>query len=66
MHRLWKDRFVRPGEAPGERFSTWRAAPATSPFRMHKHGRQVTVSDINQKCWASGIERAHEKARLTA
>ena len=32
MHRLWKDRFVaRVKPRPGERSSTWPAAPATSP-----------------------------------
>ena len=32
LHRLWKDRFVaRVKPRPGERSSTWPAAPATSP-----------------------------------
>jgi demethylmenaquinone methyltransferase / 2-methoxy-6-polyprenyl-1,4-benzoquinol methylase len=65
MHRLWKDRFVQGVKPrPGERSSTWPAAPATSPSAWPPSGAQVTVADINPTCSPSAWS-GRSKARAS-
>ncbi|NBC36552.1 ubiquinone/menaquinone biosynthesis methyltransferase [Novosphingobium sp. FSY-8] len=62
MHRLWKDKFVRRVKPqPNEDILDMAGGTGDIAFRMHKHGANVTVSDINQDMLDVGIERAMER-----
>jgi demethylmenaquinone methyltransferase / 2-methoxy-6-polyprenyl-1,4-benzoquinol methylase len=62
MHRVWKDDFVRLVKPRAARtFSTWPAAPGTSPSGWPHRGANVTVADINPAMLEVGMERAAER-----
>lgn len=62
MHRLWKDRFVRRVKPrPGEVILDMAGGTGDIAFRMHRHGAQITVSDINPEMLAVGMERAQKR-----
>ena len=61
-HRLWKDQFVRRVKPQaGEEILDMAGGTGDIAFRMHRHGAQVTVSDINPEMLAVGVERAQKK-----
>ncbi len=61
-HRLWKDQFVRRVKPrAGEHILDMAGGTGDIAFRMHRHGAQVTVSDINPEMLAVGVERAQKK-----
>lgn len=63
-HRLWKDQFVRRVKPrTGETILDMAGGTGDIAFRMHKHGANITVSDINPEMLAVGQERA-EKRKL--
>ena len=59
MHRLWKDRFVKP--QAGEAILDMAGGTGDIAFRMAEKGASITVSDINQDMLDVGIERAMER-----
>ena len=62
MHRLWKDRFVRPVKPqPGEAILNMAGGTGDIAFRMAERGAEVTVADINQDMLDVGIERAMDR-----
>ena len=62
MHRLWKDRFVRRVKPrPGEMILDMAGGTGDIAFRMHRHGAQITVSDINPEMLGVGMERAAKR-----
>ena len=61
-HRLWKDQFVsRVKPRPHEAILDMAGGTGDIAFRMHKHGANVTVSDINPEMLGVGMERAQKK-----
>ncbi len=61
-HRLWKDQFVnRVKPRRDEQILDMAGGTGDIAFRMHRHGAQVTVSDINPEMLAVGVERAKKK-----
>lgn len=61
-HRLWKDQFVRRVKPrTGEAFLDMAGGTGDIAFRLHRHGAQVTVADINPEMLAVGQERAKKK-----
>ncbi|MDX3899019.1 MAG: class I SAM-dependent methyltransferase [Sphingobium sp.] len=61
-HRLWKDQFVaRAKPRRGETILDMAGGTGDIAFRLHRHGADVTVADINPEMLAVGIERATRK-----
>ncbi len=61
-HRLWKDQFVRRVKPqPGEAMLDMAGGTGDIAFRLHRHGADVTVSDINPQMLAVGMERAAKR-----
>jgi demethylmenaquinone methyltransferase/2-methoxy-6-polyprenyl-1,4-benzoquinol methylase len=61
-HRLWKDQFVaRLKPRKGEAILDMAGGTGDIAFRMHRHGADVTVADINPEMLAVGVERAQKK-----
>ncbi|NNC73236.1 MAG: class I SAM-dependent methyltransferase [Sphingomonadaceae bacterium] len=62
MHRLWKNRFVRRMKPQkGEAILDMAGGTGDIAFRLHHHGANVTVADINAEMLAIGMERADRK-----
>ncbi len=61
-HRLWKDQFVRRVKPrAGEHILDMAGGTGDIAFRMHRHGAQITVSDINPEMLAVGVDREQKK-----
>jgi demethylmenaquinone methyltransferase/2-methoxy-6-polyprenyl-1,4-benzoquinol methylase len=61
-HRLWKDQFVaRVKPRKDEAILDMAGGTGDIAFRMHHHGADVTVADINPEMLAVGVERAQKK-----
>jgi demethylmenaquinone methyltransferase/2-methoxy-6-polyprenyl-1,4-benzoquinol methylase len=61
-HRLWKDQFVaRVKPRKDEAILDMAGGTGDIAFRMHRHGADVTVADINPEMLAVGVERAQKK-----
>ena len=57
-----KDQFARRVKPQaGEEILDMAGGTGDIAFRMHRHGAQVTVSDINPEMLAVGVERAQKK-----
>lgn len=62
MHRLWKNRFVRRVKPrQSEAFLDMAGGTGDIAFRLHRHGADVTVADINAEMLEIGMERAAKK-----
>src|SRR3546814_10657221 len=61
-HRLCKDQFVnRVKPRRDGRILDMAGGTGDIAFRLHRHGAQVTVSDINPEMLTVGVERAKKK-----